>query len=239
MAEYFTLTDAGKVRKANEDYISTAQTDNGVLLVVCDGLGGLQGGEIASSLAAETLTREFRSTSTIEEPYRFLYDSIEKANQALRDFLTDHPDYEAIGTTIVAAFIRNDELYIAHVGDSRAYLMKREILIMLTKDHSTVQELIDMGLLKPEQAFNHPQKNLITRSLGDPISNQPDITGPIKLSEGDKVFLCTDGVTAHLKDRELVKFLSLKNHDKICDKILAACLKKGGIDNISMICYIC
>ncbi|MCK6604235.1 MAG: Stp1/IreP family PP2C-type Ser/Thr phosphatase [Ignavibacteriaceae bacterium] len=238
MTEYFTLTDTGKVRKSNEDYISTAQTENGILLVVCDGLGGLQGGEIASSLAAETITHEFRNASGFSDPYTFLSESTGKANRKLQEFVAENPEYDAIGTTLAAAYIKNNELFVCHVGDSRVYLLKGEKLIQVTKDHSIVREFVDMGIITAEEAFNHPDRNLITRSLGDPVNCIPDITGPLKLDKGDRVFLCTDGVNNHLTDAEIHNFLSAKKYQKVCDKILAACLKKGGTDNISMICLI-
>lgn len=238
MTEYFTLTDTGKVRKSNEDYITTSQTEHGLLLVVCDGLGGLQGGEIASSLAAETMIHEFRNSISFSDPFTFFAEATSKANKKLQEFVSENPDYDAIGTTLASVYLKNDELYVCHVGDSRVYLLKEDKLIQVTKDHSIVREFLDKGIITSEQAFNHPDKNLITRSLGDPVNCIPDITGPLKLEKGDKVFLCTDGVNNHLTDQEILSFLSAKEIQKICDKILSACLKKGGTDNISMILFI-
>jgi protein phosphatase len=99
-------------------------------------------------------------------------------------------------------------------------------------------EFVEKGIITAEQAFTHPDRNLITRSLGDPVNWIPDITGPIKLEKGDKVYICTDGVNTHLTDPEILFFVSKKKNGTICDKILSAILKKGGTDNISMILYI-
>jgi protein phosphatase len=226
----FGLTDKGLVRKANEDsYLCCLRRQ---LFVVADGMGGHAAGEVASKLAIQTInTRLNYNLSNISGD---LYQAVLEANTKIYEFSQEKTEYTGMGTTLTAMVIDHGKAFIAHVGDSRAYLIRDGKINLLTKDHSLVSELIRCGQLSIEDAENHPQKHMLTRALG---------TGPIvqvdfleyAVYPDDYLVLCTDGLT-NLVTEEMIKNVII-NHDIKTGtvKLIDMALQQGGHDNITVI----
>lgn len=228
-------TDVGKVREANEDYLGYFETGNGHLFVVCDGMGGHAGGATASQLAVEGIRRFFEHGFYDNIP-EALRQSIMYANQQIYAHASQNAHLRGMGTTCVAVMIRNDEIWYAHVGDSRLYLHNSRGLQRLTKDHSVVQEMIEEGLLREEEAENHPRKNQLTRALG----TVPDIKVEVckqllHPSPGDTLLLCTDGLNGMISDNTIGSILSENisvQHKAL--KLVQQANDAGGSDNITV-----
>lgn len=229
-------------QSSTNDYIPLPT--EGAVFVVADGMGGANAGEIASNLAIQSIKDSLgkdgyvMQNMTKESIYSFIKKSIVKANQAILEYVTHSPDSIGLGTTIVLAWILNGYVYIAWCGDSRCYCFNPNSgLRLLTKDHSLVQELIDKGEIKCEEAFNHPDNNIITRCLGDVDADpEPEIL-TYKICEGDIFLLCSDGLCGYCKDSLIEKtmYRNYKNME-LCQKaLLKNALDTGGQDNISIV----
>ncbi|WP_455663876.1 PP2C family protein-serine/threonine phosphatase [Phocaeicola sp.] len=255
-------TDMGKERTNNEDAFVfcpdlahpnwTLNTTNGYiplgslgsLSVVADGMGGANAGEIASSIAIETIKKKFVPDKLLtvilsdQSMHDFLESVIKEADIAIRKYINSDPDTIGMGTTIVVLWIINDKAHIAWCGDSRCYAFNIKTgLKSLTKDHSYVQELIDKGELSAKKAFNHPDSNLITRCLGDiDASAIPDIL-TYQINPQEILFLCSDGLCGCSKDKEIEKVLYRKFEDiqKCCSSLVEISLDSGGYDNITVV----
>ncbi|MDF9408154.1 Stp1/IreP family PP2C-type Ser/Thr phosphatase [Pelotomaculum isophthalicicum JI] len=228
------ITDTGLSRKDNEDSLLVSP-DMG-LLAVADGMGGHQGGEVASGLALQTLEKELaRSLKKGESPEKALLDSVRLANIAVFELSGRNKELHGMGTTITACLKREDDLIIAHVGDSRAYLICRGSIRQLTQDHSLVQELLRNGGISEEQALQHPQRNLLTRALGTEQSVEVDHYR-YKVVANDLLLLCTDGLTRYLRQEDLLYIInSSKDIDAAVHVLLDKALHYGGADNITII----
>jgi protein phosphatase len=250
-------TDIGKERDQNEDAFiicpdlshpdwdkSEASVDlgpYGSLLVVADGMGGANAGEVASSLAMETLKRRFSPSnlatacSSDQQATDFLQASVKAADDAIREQILKQPETEGMGTTIVICWILKDKAYIAWCGDSRCYLFNPQTgLRALTKDHSYVQELIDKGELTEEAAFTHPDNNVITRGLGDfDESAVADIVIQ-PLQPTDTLLLCSDGLCGYCTNKTIEKVMKAHsgNVSNCCKALMDTALNAGGYDNI-------
>lgn len=255
------LTDIGKERTNNEDAVSicpdltkpiwnTVSTNGyialsplGAVSIIADGMGGANAGEIASALAIENIIKSYKEAkleniiASDDDIYTFLKGSITKSNKALLDFVIESPDSAGLGTTIVLLWVVNNKAYIAWCGDSRCYCFNPNSgLKLLTKDHSLVQELVDKGEIKKEEAFNHPNNNIITRCLGDVDSDpEPEIlTHNIK--DGDIFLICSDGLCGYCRDKKIEKVMYryYNNAEECQQSLLQLALKAGGQDNISI-----
>lgn len=230
-------TDVGRKRKANEDSMGTFETVNGLILVVCDGMGGHVGGEMASRIAVDTI-HDYMNRSLIGDPREAIGFAIEEANKAIIGYTGKHPELEGMGSTCVLLLIRDAKVYIGHVGDSRIYLIRDRHIMQLTKDHSFVQALVDEGKLTHEEAEHHPRKNEITNALG--IADMQPATvrqEPIAPEEGDCFLLCSDGLSGMVSDKEIEHIISRKFGNNIhgCAKSLVNhANEKGGLDNITV-----
>jgi len=254
-------TDVGLVRHNNEDnfIISSdlcisqwfipqhgnfiALGELGALLVVADGMGGALAGEVASAIAIDTIQKSFTSqllkhvVGKEEDILDFMSNVTEEASLAIFRHSKEHPGTSGMGTTLVMAWLLGDKAYICWCGDSRCYVMtKQQGLIQLSKDHSFVQELVDMGKLPPERMRHHPMSNIITRCLGDVNSNSTPDTTIYQLHHEDCIMLCSDGLTNHCTDAELADVMRKYNHnpDKCKDELIARALDDGGYDNITV-----
>ncbi|MDN0022679.1 protein phosphatase 2C domain-containing protein [Prevotella lascolaii] len=257
-----SVCDIGIKRTKNEDAIGVCfdlknhlwnknSTDGyitlpieGAIFVVADGMGGSNAGEIASKLAIQSIEDSFGEDGfviqnrTKESIKSLLRRSIVKSNQTILEYAAHSPDSIGLGTTIVLAWILNGYVYIAWCGDSRCYCFNPNTgLQLLTKDHSLVQELIDKGEIKHEEAFYHPDNNIITRCLGD-VDAEPEPEILIyKICEGDIFLLCSDGLCGYCKD-SLIEKTMYRNYENIeqCQKaLLKNALDTGGQDNISIV----
>ncbi len=246
-------TNVGKVREHNEDnFIVTSDVEadwvvpahpynnptSGSIMVVADGMGGTNAGEIASKITIDSICTFFRENIAKERPTsERLVRAIQYAHQQILEYASLNPETEGMGTTVVIAHILNDQLYVAWSGDSRCYVLREGKLLQLTKDHSYVQTLLDEGKLTKNQAFYHPQSNVILQSLGDSERPPaPDIVAET-LYQDDVVMLCSDGLNAMIEDHTIENIL--QNHNKelaLCiDKLIKAANDAGGNDNITVV----
>jgi serine/threonine protein phosphatase PrpC len=228
----FGVTDAGKVRQNNEDALLVGEGEDETLFVVADGIGGFEAGEVASSLAVEVL-RDLR-------PDRSFKTAIAEANRRILAAGRTDEKLSGMGTTVVAIRFggtqREPLAEVAHVGDSRAYLVRGGEMNPITEDHSLVAELVRSGDLTRDQAAEHPQKNLITRALGADDDVDVDTT-VLPTEAGDRVLLCSDGLSDMVPEARISEILleSLEDPERAARNLLSAALDAGGNDNITVI----
>lgn len=227
-----SVSDVGLVRKNNEDSLIEAP-DIG-LYGVCDGLGGHAAGEVASAIAAVTLKERLRANSS--SPDMALRSSIQAANDRILQEQISHPEHEGMGTTVSAVWMVPDQpgrVWIVHVGDSRIYRMRGRRLRQVTEDHSPVFRLHKKGALTKDQIQEHPQKNLLDKSLGILPAVEADVF-QTDLAPGDRILVCTDGLSDALKDREIETILNDSSIEQACRCLVEAAKRKGGHDNITL-----
>ncbi len=221
----YGATDIGLVRSANQDsfYIDKS----GKWAVVADGMGGHNGGEIASAMAVEEIKKSISQGVGLTE-------AISNANTAVYKKSRENPELLGMGTTIVLCQVLSDRINIAHVGDSRAYLFRQGKLQKLTKDHSIVQQLIDSGTITEEQAKYHPQRNLITRAVGTENTIVSD-TVTQEIEEGDSILICSDGLSSYVEESEITSILKTGKSSEIILNLIDAANKAGGKDNVTAV----
>ena len=231
-------SDRGKNRKVNEDYVSWfTNRAKQPLLLLCDGMGGHRAGDVASEMAVSHMGEAWKLTEfrDCEQVSRWLLDTIQKVNRLIFQKSLDYADLDGMGTTLVAATYVDRELVIAHVGDSRAYLYRNYQLKQLTEDHSLVHELVKSGEITVEEARKHPQKNVVTRSVGTRETIQVDLTS-MPIATEDLLILCTDGLSNMIEEDQIKDIL--KDWSSLDDKVetlINAANDAGGLDNISLI----
>ena len=232
---FFGKSDRGVVRSNNEDFFFAERIgEEEYLFAVADGMGGHLAGEVASRKAIETLVKEF--TKKTDEPLpskiRRVFDKI---NKEIITEGNENLEQRGMGTTLSALYIKKDRAFIAHVGDSRIYYYNGS-LSQLTEDHSFVGKLVKDGLISPEEAKVHPKRNILYQSMGMRRGINVQIEGPIKIKEGDKFLICSDGLTAVVDDEEIEslfgKDLSPK---KMVNELIETSLKRGAPDNVTVI----
>ncbi|MEJ2211951.1 MAG: Stp1/IreP family PP2C-type Ser/Thr phosphatase [Anaerolineae bacterium] len=234
------LTDVGRARDHNEDYVgihvppdAQQQAAKGIMYAVADGMGGHQAGEVASQGAVETVIGQYYSDAN-PDVGSSLVRAFRAANRSIYEQSQADPDRSGMGTTLVAAVILGRKVYVASVGDSRVYLINAGGIRQITEDHSWVAEQIRMGLLSPEEARHHPQRNVVTRALG----SRPEVDVDLfegEIAEGDSLLLCTDGVTGHLEDHELAALVQGSPPEEAARQIVAQANERGGKDNMGLI----
>ena len=230
-------TDVGRKRAANEDNMYNAITPNGLISVVCDGMGGHVGGATASKIAVSAIVDHLNNVY-YDDPRIAIGESIDRANQAIIKKTTEQPELQGMGSTCVLLLVRDGKVYIGHVGDSRIYLIRSKRIIQLTKDHSYVQMLVDCGEITKEQAEHHPRKNEITNALGIPNMSPATVADDAIIPEaGDCFVLCSDGLSGMVPDDTICKIISRQSEmnaqDRV-DKLVALANENGGIDNITV-----
>ena len=232
-------SDIGKVRTANEDGFDFGTFDDGTAwAIVCDGMGGARGGNIASSMVIEMISDKIRKCYNKLMPvYSFeniFLSTITTANVIVNDRSYTDDELRGMGTTIVATIVKDNQVCIAHVGDSRIYKINSESITQLTKDHSLAQEMLDSGQITQEEFANYPKKNIITRALG--IDEKIDIDFDFaEIEEGDTLLLCTDGLTGLLSDKEILEIFNKTDFELLCDEYIKAANDKGGFDNVTVV----
>ncbi|MCL2532481.1 MAG: Stp1/IreP family PP2C-type Ser/Thr phosphatase [Oscillospiraceae bacterium] len=232
-------THTGQVRHVNEDYCAVHELgEHATLVVVCDGMGGAAGGDVASKSAAdfvvETVQNAYRPQSDSRFIKHMLVAALSNANNLVFGLSQQDDGLFGMGTTMVAALLTAQTVHIAHVGDSRAYLYQQGMLRQLTRDHSVVQALVDSGQITEVEARIHPRRNLITRVLG--VEEQVDIDYcEHPLQEGDIVLVCTDGLTNTVNlARALPLLLEQSLFDELAEDLVALANRNGGGDNITV-----
>jgi serine/threonine protein phosphatase PrpC len=228
VVEQYAGTDTGRQRRANEDSLFARAP----LFVVADGMGGAQAGEVASRIAVETFQPGLDDG---DEPEHGLAEHARTANAHIHELSHSNPEHAGMGTTLTAIYVGEEEVAIAHVGDSRAYCLRDGVLERLTDDHSLVDELIRQGRLTPEEAVEHPQRSVITRALGPEAAVEVD-TRSFRARDGDVFLLCSDGLTTMVSETLLAEVL--RAHPRLRDageSLIAAANEAGGRDNITVL----
>jgi protein phosphatase len=232
----FSVTDIGKKRKLNQDFVYASDEPVGNLpnvYIVADGMGGHRAGDYASKCTVETMVREIRGCFE-KSPIRILSKAIRTANEQVRRKAREDESLFGMGTTVVAATCLGKYLQVANVGDSRLYIINDEIR-QITRDHSLVEEMVRMGGIDREAARNHPDKNIITRAIGARDTIEIDFFHE-ELKSGDIVLMCSDGLTNMLEDEEICRILKGSGSiEERAEELIEAANTNGGKDNIAVI----
>lgn len=232
-------SDIGKAREMNQDsfYVSS-ENDEIKLFILADGMGGYKGGEIASKLAVVSaknfIINNFpKIIKEKEEILKLISDAIEYANFVVFEKSKESPEISDMGTTLDICLIYNNKVFIGHIGDSRVYRIRKNVIRKLTNDHSYVAQLVKEGKITKEEAYNHPRKNMLLKAIGCSSLVEPDVMykGFIK---DDILLMCSDGLTNMLKDEEIYQIL-LENPEKPVEVLIKRANQNGGSDNITAI----
>jgi serine/threonine protein phosphatase PrpC len=253
--EVIAKTDAGMVREANEDnFLVTpdrtnpewilprgeyANSDGGTVMVVADGMGGLNAGEVASNIAVDSIRNHISKAGPVKDDTSLtaiMREAVQKANTNIVRHGQDEKETEGMGSTLVMAWIRGSKLHLTWVGDSRCYIWRKGRLLQLSKDHSYVQSLVDEGRLTTEEAFYHPESNVITQSLGDGIRKPVPDDCTFPLDNEDIILLCSDGLNGMLQDGKIEEIVTAGGGLSIvADRLIEEAKAAGGLDNITVI----
>jgi serine/threonine protein phosphatase PrpC len=229
-------TDFGRVRQRNEDYMESFESQYGHVFVVCDGMGGHVGGEIASRLAASTIKNVFLSNpNKLTSPSELIEEGIVEANRAVYNKSIEDASLKGMGTTCVVLVIKDGIIFYGHAGDSRLYIIRANKIYQLTKDHSFVQSLVDQGLISDAEAENHPRKNEITKALGISPSLVPEIARKgMLVYTNDFLILCSDGLSNMVSEREMMETIISSEPFDACNRLVEMANVAGGTDNITI-----
>lgn len=234
--EVGALSETGYVRSENQDRMSGKAVSMGQLYIVADGMGGHKGGALAAELTIYGLQRHIGEAGANASVETVLRNAFTEVNAEVhRKAHSGDPATDKMGSTAVLLLIRGRTAWLAHVGDSRAYLYRKRSLNQLTKDHTWVQKMVDQGMLKPEEAQNHPNASQLSRAIGHKPNIQVDIRNKLNLNDGDAILLCSDGLCGYVSDPEIVAVLeSGISVQQIPEQLVRLALKKGGEDNITV-----
>ena len=231
-------TDIGRKRNTNQDFAGVFENKAGIsLAVLADGMGGHQAGDIASQMAVNHLGERWSESEITEgdKAAQWLIQVIQEENELIYEKGQSVPEYAGMGTTIVSAVLLDQSFVLANIGDSRAYLVRDQMMTQLTEDHSLVNELVKSGEITREMAINHPRKNVLTRSLGMPKTVEVDVTNHA-IEEGDYLLLCSDGLT-NMVSEEMIQTVLISEialQEKVATLISLA-NEAGGVDNITVL----
>lgn len=239
--DYYFITDPGKVRERNEDSVSICENGTSEkLLIVADGMGGHKDGEVASHIAMNLICDRFKSISSVgnmEDAINWIQSTVSEANVEIFKYVSEHPESQGMGTTIVLAVLTPAFLLIGNIGDSSGYVYKNKKLQKITIDHTLVNLLVKSGELTEEEAKTHPKKNVLMKALGSSTNVEMDIFN-VELNV-DGIFLCSDGLTNMLDDVQIAKVLSENSAlSERLEKLVFKANNRGGNDNISIACLI-
>jgi PPM family protein phosphatase len=235
------LTHMGKVRTNNEDSVrlvrpnsTNSMKSDGVLALVADGMGGHEGGEMASGLAAERIPRRYYDS--MAAPPQALAEALREVNRDIFETAAQDSALRGMGTTCVAVAICDGQAWFAWIGDSRLYLLRGGQIYQMSEDHTAVNELVRRGLLTAEDAHNHPDRSVLTCAMGTKAGVEPAICAePIHLMDGDRLLLCSDGLHDLLTDAELAECANAGEVAASAEALMQMALDRGGYDNISII----
>lgn len=243
MLKVYGKTDTGKVREVNQDCFAHGSLGEMVeWAVVCDGMGGENSGDVASQMAVDVIgqhiLQNYRQGMGINSIRAMILTAINAANAAIFERAQQSEAFHGMGTTVVVTVVRDGVAHIAHAGDSRAYLVTGQELSQITRDHSVVQMMVEKGQITTEEARIHPQKNYITRALGVENSLEIDYC-EVELGAGDRLLLCTDGLTNYLDESAIFEVLqSERNPDAACERLIEGANAGGGRDNITVVLFV-
>lgn len=232
----FSLTDVGRKREMNQDYVYTTDRPVGNipnLFVVADGMGGHKAGDFASRYAVEVLREHIRENPGVG-PKLLIEEAVKEANRKIVEEAHKEVSLEGMGTTLVVATVIEHTLYFANVGDSRLYVIRDEIK-QLSKDHSLVEEMVRLGGINEEEAKHHPDKNIITRAIGAKEDVEVDFF-EYRLQKGDVILMCTDGLTNMVEDEEIFRIIkSGRDIVETAEELIKKANDNGGKDNIGIV----
>jgi protein phosphatase len=232
-------TDTGKVRASNQDAYAAGELPNGVAwAVVCDGMGGAAGGNVASTMAvkiiSEQISSKYRAGMSEKSIRNMLISAITAANVSVYEFGSSNDELFGMGTTVVACILADHEAFIAHAGDSRAYVLHGDDLTQLTRDHSMVQDLVETGKITPDEAKNHPRKNIITRAVG--VAERIDVDFCVEeMTDSDTLLICTDGLTNYVDIDEIREITARESFYGYAESLVKRANENGGGDNITVV----
>ncbi len=232
-------TDKGNVRDSNQDAYAVGEfSDEVVWSVVCDGMGGAAGGNLASALAVKVISDKinasYRNQMRDSSIKNMLDSALTAANIEVFDFAEAQPDLRGMGTTVVCEIVRDNQAYIVHAGDSRAYVINNGNIRQITTDHSMVQDLLLRGKITSEEAEHHPNKNIITRAVGVNKAIEIDFE-QIDLEDDDTLLICTDGLSNYVSNDEMLELMSDGKHYAFADRLVKKANENGGGDNITVV----
>ena len=232
-------SDVGRVRRSNQDSYAAGELPGGVSwAVVCDGMGGANGGNIASATAvkmiSETISSSYREGMGANSIRTMLQSAVYAANVSIFDMAKSVESLAGMGTTVVAAVLSGDCAHIVHAGDSRAYRIRGEEITQITKDHSIVQNMVESGQLTADEARYHPRKNVITRALGVEETLEVEYD-EIELAGEDVLLICTDGLTNYLDTEDILKIIREHSFYDYPETMIAQANSNGGGDNITVV----
>lgn len=237
------LSDLGNIRTNNEDNgmfykVADEQVirEKGYLLIVADGMGGHQAGEVASKMAADIISREYFKLNSNGGVEKNLEKALTLANKNIFEKARSQKEFNGMGTTCTALVVIGESVYYAHVGDSRAYMQKGDLIMQITEDHTYVQELVNSGDITMEEAATHPKRNILTNAMG----TKPDLridTGicKLKFEDNDRLLLCSDGLYDYLNDKELNEILQSGGLKTAAELMVHQAKERGGHDNITVV----
>ncbi len=235
------LTHQGMVRKDNQDSFGFVDPENqavleerGRLFIVSDGLGGHRGGQVASKMSVDIIRQAYYETS-LPVVYPALLKALETANTEIFDRSSKNEDLQGMATTCTVLVVKDSHLYMAHVGDSRAYLIRDGAIRQVSMDHTLVEEMVHSGILNQEEARSHPDSHILTRSLGILPSVEVDILEPpLPLLPGDLLLQCSDGLTTYLDANEILNVATAHDPQEACRAFIETANERGGRDNITV-----
>jgi len=235
------LSHQGMVRKENQDSYGFIEPDTedliqqrGRLFIVADGLGGHRGGRVASKMSVDIIGKIYFSSER-EPVYPALLYAVELANRSIHEASNNHEELRGMATTCTAVVIRDHQLYMTHVGDSRAYLIRNGQIKQVSTDHTLVEEMVHSGIISKDEAKSHPDSHILTRSLGILQAVEMDVLEPpLKTRGGDYLVLCSDGLTVYLEDEEILQVVLNNSTDKACEQLIETANERGGRDNITV-----
>lgn len=239
MIQAFATSDVGKAREINEDYFFVSYSDDPVqLFIVADGMGGYNGGEIASKLAVDTarkyIINNFEKTDKDRESLLELIKSASQyANMIVYEKANSKKELNRMGTTLDISLVYQNKVFISHIGDSRIYRLRKEFFRKLTKDHSYVQKLLDDGKITKEESYNHPDKNMLMKALGVSSFIEPDITVKGFLKD-DAILMCSDGLTNMISEEGIKKIIK-ENPTDATKLLVQSANDAGGKDNVTAV----
>ena len=239
--ELAALTDVGCVRENNEDSYGYWEPEDdasfaalGRLVIVADGMGGHEGGQIASRIAVDLATETYIASAE-PDPQKRLLNALDNAHRQIQQQARENPALSAMGTTFTAFALVDARLYFVHVGDSRLCLLREGKLRALTRDHTLIARLIENGVIRPEEAENHPQKHVLTSALGVAddieIDSSPE---PVPIQSHDVLLICTDGLWGQMNSIEMEQVLASQSPANACHALVQLAKSRGGPDNITL-----
>ncbi len=223
------ISKTGLVRQRNEDRFYA----QGPLLIVADGMGGYTGGEYASTMVVDTIVEVVNEAT--EMSTEVLKNAILKANRIVYEKSQSYKELEGMGTTAVVAYVKEDTLYWAHVGDSRLYRYGEDGLHRMTKDHSMVQQLVEAGTITEEEVIHHPKRNMLTRAIGVYETVEVD-TGVVEVHQNDRILLCSDGLSGYIEESKIEQVLSEENNEsRALEDLVHLVYDAGARDNVTIV----